>query len=222
MVASIWASKSAWSSTAPCRVTCMGLQTVGLCLHTAVPSAEKYSRQNLFQHSILEMCLFCPSCIALVSGLSSPTASRSVVSVSYTQSCVSTPMGWTYLVLHHSDSLALNFIGYFFFFLVAFYYLVLLDCTLRSRGRKGLYSLGLFTACGGVLSWEAGGSASLAWLRSPVGSANRKVWMFKFSSQLPASSFVALTICCNGKAVFKQNIHMWVLDDTEMSQGMNE
>lgn len=116
VVASIWASKSAWSSTAPCRVTCMGLQTVGLCLHTAVPSAEKYSRQNLFQHSILEMCLFCPSCIALVSGLSSPTASRSVVSVSYTQSCVSTPVGWTYLVLHHSDSLALNFIGYFFFF----------------------------------------------------------------------------------------------------------
>lgn len=62
----------------------------------------------------------------------------------------------------------------------------------------------------------------MAWLRSPVGSANGKVLMFELSSQVPASSFIAVTICCDGKAMFKLNIHMWVLDDSEASAGVNE
>lgn len=98
LVASPWASKS----------DLPGSGNVRLCLHAAGPSAEKHSRQNLFQHSILEIGLFCPGCVALVSGLCSPTASRSVVSLCYVQSAVSAPMvSAPCLVLHNSASLAL-------------------------------------------------------------------------------------------------------------------
>jgi len=46
--------------------------------------------------------------------------------------------------------------------------------------------------------------------------------MFKLSSQLPASSFIALTVCCDGKATLEQNMRMWTLDDSEVSEGVNE
>lgn len=46
--------------------------------------------------------------------------------------------------------------------------------------------------------------------------------MFGLSQQLPASLFLALTVCCNGKATFKQNIPLWVLDDSGMGEVMNE
>lgn len=62
----------------------------------------------------------------------------------------------------------------------------------------------------------------LAWLCSLMGCTDRKVLMFRLSSQLPASSFIALTACCNGKAVFKQNIYMWVLDDSEVNEVLND
>lgn len=55
-----------------------------------------------------------------------------------------------------------------------------------------------------------------------VGSANKKVLMFRLSHQLPASLFSALTVCCNGRATFQQNIPLWVLDDCGMGEGMNE
>lgn len=55
-----------------------------------------------------------------------------------------------------------------------------------------------------------------------MGSANGKVLMFRLRQQLPASLFLALTVCCNGKAMFKQNIPLWVLDDSGRGEGMNE
>lgn len=48
VAATTWASTSARSRVAPCRVTCLPLGTARLRLRAAVPSAEKHSRQDVF------------------------------------------------------------------------------------------------------------------------------------------------------------------------------